>query len=84
MKKWDENTQQQHHTPDLTCCILPHSDAVKPIESNQAWALMEAKRGNPEEATSLFKKAILKRPRDGAVWQAYALLLKVARDMSVA
>lgn len=38
---------------------------------------MEAKLGNAEAATSLFKKAILKRPRDGAVWQAYALLLKV-------
>lgn len=43
----------------------------------QAWALMEAKRGDAEAAISLFKKAILKRPRDGAVWQAYALLLKV-------
>lgn len=38
---------------------------------------MEAKQGNAEAATSLFKQAILKRPRDGAVWQAYALLLKV-------
>lgn len=54
-------------------------------ESNQAWALMEAKQSNTEAATSLFKKAILKRPRDGAVWQAYALLLKVtsaSQDMA--
>ncbi|CAN0477681.1 unnamed protein product [Ectocarpus sp. 8 AP-2014] len=39
---------------------------------------MEAKQGNTDAAISLFKEAILKRPRDGAVWQAYALLLKVS------
>lgn len=38
---------------------------------------MEAKQGDVNSAISLLKKAILKRPRDGAVWQAYALLLKV-------
>lgn len=47
--------------------------------NHQAWALMEAKLGNTDAAISLFKEAILKRPRDGAVWQAYALLLKVRK-----
>lgn len=40
---------------------------------------MEAKRGDSAEAISLLKKAIITRPRDGAVWQSYALLMKVFR-----
>lgn len=44
---------------------------------------MEAKRGDVERATSLLKEAIIKRPRDGAVWQSYALLLKVKTDAVV-
>ena len=43
----------------------------------QAWAMMEAKRGDTTQAISLLKKAIITRPRDGAVWQSYALLMKV-------
>lgn len=52
-------------------------DGPSTRHNDQAWALMEVKRGDAEAAIRLFKKAILKRPRDGAVWQAYALLLKV-------
>lgn len=38
---------------------------------------METKRGDTAQAISLFKKALITRPRDGAVWQAYALLMRV-------
>lgn len=58
--------------------ILDHFVCVARTRNDQAWALMEAKQGNTDAAISLFKEAILKRPRDGAVWQAYALLLKVS------
>lgn len=58
----------------LDACVC-----VARTPNHQAWALMEAKEGNTDAAISLFKEAILKRPRDGAVWQAYALLLKVSK-----
>lgn len=42
--------------------------------------MMEAKRGDILQATTLLKNAIIKRPRDGAVWQSYALLMKVSKQ----
>lgn len=46
----------------------------------QAWALMEVKRGNTDQAVRLFKEALTARPGDGAVWQAFALFFKVTGD----
>ncbi|CAM9338272.1 unnamed protein product [Sphacelaria rigidula] len=43
---------------------------------------MEAKRGDTAQAISLLKKALIAKPKDGAVWQAYALLLKDMGDLA--
>lgn len=39
---------------------------------------MEAGLGHPNKAMRLFERAVSARPGDGAVWQAYALLLRVS------